>query len=56
MPQLDLAEFVSFVVPSIDAPVSLANGGALDRRGEFGNGFKPPSGRALLTSYCTLLL
>lgn len=53
--QLNFDALVAFVVVSMDAPPSLSVDQALGHR-DFYGGSKPPSGRALLTSYCTLLL
>ncbi|WP_146520394.1 hypothetical protein [Stieleria varia] len=52
MPQLD---FDAFFVVSMDAAVS-PSANKVSRTDDFPDSFKPPSGRALLTSYCTLLL
>ncbi len=54
VPELDFDAFIGFVVVSIDSPLSASNR-AFSYRSDPG-GFSPPSGRALLTSYCTLLL
>jgi hypothetical protein len=51
MPQINFDAFVAFTVVAMDAPSTFSSNRA------FGDsGFKPPNGRALLTSYCTLLL
>jgi len=55
MPQLDFDAFAAFVVVSMDVPLSLSANRVFEHR-DFYGGSKPPSGRALLTSYCTLLL
>ena len=55
MPQLDFDDLVAFVVVSMDVPPSLSVDRASGHR-DFYGGSKPSSGRALLTSYCTLLL
>lgn len=56
MPQLDSTAIVAFVVVSMDAPLSACADRGLAYGSELGVGFRPPSGRALLTFYCTLLL
>jgi hypothetical protein len=55
MPQLDFDALAAFVVLSMDAPLSLSVDRVFEHR-DFYGGSKPPSGRAVLTSYCTLLL
>lgn len=55
MPQLDFDAIGLFILVSMDVPPSLYVDRAFGHR-DFCGGSKPSSGRALLTSYCTLLL
>ena len=55
-PQIDCAAFVGFILVSLDTPMPAGLDRGLADGSELGVGFRPPSGRALLTSYCTLLL
>ncbi len=56
MPELDINALVAFVAATMHTPSPVSTDPAIGDRVDFPDGFKPPNGRALLTSYCTLLL
>lgn len=56
MPQTNIDGLVAYVVPSMDESVQSPVDSSLCHGNNGPDGFKPRSGRALLTAYCTLLL
>ena len=56
MPQIDCARLIAFIFAEYGRAATTCVDRTFRNRSDFGDGFKPPNGRALLTSFCTLLL